>query len=303
MPTTRSGKQSNGDLPKDAPLSKKKTTAEIVDLDHKSTNYFLFTDMTPNSSVLWVSPSVTDLTGFTQEEMIGKSSYAFFHPDEIEAIQRNHVVNLSESVIARIMTVRFLNKSPDGQLFYRKMDFLINTCYDCCVVVGAHHEFNANSISFRQSAEDIVKIGPQGLIEVENWSTRKTVIMQMLSDTLTWENQADSLKEPRVCLILNRYTYKATIMFASMGSQEVLEHSDQELIGQSFFDFIINTPSDESHGISTLERVRHDVDYVKSCYNVHHLSFDWQSSPSPVHCEAVMTATWDGIVCVIRRKT
>lgn len=75
------------------------------------------------------------------------------------------------------MTVRFLCKERNGTQVYKKMDFLINVCYDCLVVVSANHEFSKDSISFRQSAEDRVKIGPTGALEVENWLTRKNVIL------------------------------------------------------------------------------------------------------------------------------
>jgi PAS domain S-box-containing protein len=39
---------------------------------------------------LYVSPACKDLTGFTPEEMEGKSPYDFFHPDMIKALQEDH---------------------------------------------------------------------------------------------------------------------------------------------------------------------------------------------------------------------
>ncbi|KAI3645921.1 hypothetical protein MP228_008849 [Amoeboaphelidium protococcarum] len=297
------------------PNNKRKKKAESPGVAHQSNgngfhalesqifrNYFYFTDMTPQATILWASPSSLDLVGRTPEEMVGKSCYAFLHPDELEAVRRNHVFSFAESVIARILTVRFLCKERDGTQVFKKMDFLINDCYDCFVIVSANHEFSKDSISFRQSAEDRVKIGPTGALEAENWLTRKHVTMQMLSDTLTWEQSSQTLKEPRVCLVLNRYTIKATIQFATAGAWEVLNCTDRELIGKSLYDFIKQSEEDQIHDVDVLERLKGQINFVKSSGSVHHFSFTWKSTHLPIECEGIITSTWDGLICVVRRK-
>ncbi|KAI3639774.1 hypothetical protein MIR68_002088 [Amoeboaphelidium protococcarum] len=231
-------------------------------------NYFFFTDLTPNATYLWVSPSCIDIVGRTPEEMVGKSSYAFLHPDELDA-------------------------NNDGKIPMQRAEWY---------TVSANHEFSKDSISFRQSAEDRVKIGPTGALEVENWLTRKNVILQMLSDTLTWEQGSKTPKEPRVCLVLNRYTIKATIQFATMGAQEVLNCTDRELIGRSLYDFIAQSEEDQLHDVDALERVKSEINFVKSSGSVHHFSFTWKSTPLPIECEGIITSSWDGLVCVVRRK-
>lgn len=45
----------------------------------------------PEGICLYVTPSVTRIQGFATEEMIGRSAYDFFHPDDVPRIERAHV--------------------------------------------------------------------------------------------------------------------------------------------------------------------------------------------------------------------
>ncbi|KAI3651175.1 hypothetical protein MP228_004656 [Amoeboaphelidium protococcarum] len=308
MPAVKRNKKSPSPQSKDAlPTNngvQNGSRASLLSDSQRAPNVFWFTDLTPNCTILWVSPSCYDLLGFREEEMVGKSGYAFVHPDDIEVTEKNHMFNLTESVIARIMTMRWLFKEKDGQLRYKLLDMAVNFCYDCLVVIGALHEYNQNSIAFRQSAEDLVRINACGST-IENWMSREKTVMRLLSDTLTWESSVSSTKEPRVCLILNRFTNKATIQFATMGAKEVLQSDDHELIGKSFLDFIADSADDTLHGIKSLDRVKSEIDFVRSSGNIHHLNFTWRNigtTWSMIECEAIITSTWDGLVCVIRRK-
>jgi PAS domain S-box-containing protein len=43
----------------------------------------LATDLTSNASILFVSDSIYDVLGYQPEEVLGKSCFAFFHPEEV----------------------------------------------------------------------------------------------------------------------------------------------------------------------------------------------------------------------------
>lgn len=43
-----------------------------------------------NAKYLYASPSVTEVTGYQPEELIGKSPYDFFHPDVLKKLQEDH---------------------------------------------------------------------------------------------------------------------------------------------------------------------------------------------------------------------
>ena len=55
--------------------------SEEEEEDRAWESYIMLTSLEPESPIVYVSPSVKDNLGFEPEEMMGKSSYAFLHPD------------------------------------------------------------------------------------------------------------------------------------------------------------------------------------------------------------------------------
>jgi diguanylate cyclase (GGDEF)-like protein/PAS domain S-box-containing protein len=58
---------------------------------------------------LFVSPSSQDISGFEPREMLGKSPYAFFHPEDIDRITAHHMASL-DSPTAPAITYRLRRK-------------------------------------------------------------------------------------------------------------------------------------------------------------------------------------------------
>lgn len=48
----------------------------------------------PDGTYLYVSPSVSDLLGYDPDEVVGRSAYDFFHPDDIGAVENSHDTDL-----------------------------------------------------------------------------------------------------------------------------------------------------------------------------------------------------------------
>jgi PAS domain S-box-containing protein len=57
---------------------------------------------TPDGIYIYVSPSMEKLTGYTQEEVIGKGAYDFFHPDDIKRIEESHLDILSTNSASKL---------------------------------------------------------------------------------------------------------------------------------------------------------------------------------------------------------
>ena len=49
-----------------------------------------------NARYLYCSPSVTEVTGYQPEDLIGKSPYDFFHPDMLKQLQEDHARSMAE---------------------------------------------------------------------------------------------------------------------------------------------------------------------------------------------------------------
>ncbi len=66
-----------------------------------------------DGTYLFVSPSIEDLTGFKPYELIGKSPYDFFHPDDLKLLQDRHQEVLSTQNDCTYISYRFLKKNGD----------------------------------------------------------------------------------------------------------------------------------------------------------------------------------------------
>jgi PAS domain S-box-containing protein len=66
---------------------------------------FLFR-LAPDATFLTVSPSVQRLLGYEPQEMIGRSSYDFVHPDDLSAARQNHDVLLSDGAPSCVLRMR-----------------------------------------------------------------------------------------------------------------------------------------------------------------------------------------------------
>jgi PAS domain S-box-containing protein len=61
---------------------------------------------------LYVSPSVRRLLGYAPSELIGRSAYEFFHPDDLTAIQNSHLTVLERPTV---FTVSYRIRMNNGQ--------------------------------------------------------------------------------------------------------------------------------------------------------------------------------------------
>ncbi|WP_367282385.1 sensor histidine kinase [Arcicella rosea] len=66
-----------------------------------------------DGTYLFVSPSIEDLTGFKPHELIGKSPYDFFHPDDLKLVKERHQEVLRTKGDSTYTSCRFLKKNGD----------------------------------------------------------------------------------------------------------------------------------------------------------------------------------------------
>ena len=71
----------------------------------------------PDGTYEWASPSVEPLLGYTPEDLIGRSPYDLFHPDEVEGLlEVSHMKLLGGEEPVTTLTHRFLHK--DGRYIW-----------------------------------------------------------------------------------------------------------------------------------------------------------------------------------------
>ncbi|KAF9959403.1 hypothetical protein BGZ70_008857 [Mortierella alpina] len=109
----------------------------------------------------------------------------------------------------------------------------------------------------------------------------------------TWN--ADGLDpEPRVCLILNRFSRNLGVMYASPSCESILHIDSEEITGKPFLLFV---------RADDLASFVEQTDVAKSSNMITHMRFWFQSPywPQEIPCEAMVLGSSDGLVIVMRR--
>ncbi len=77
-----------------------------------SANNFL-PDLSPEANILYASESIVDILGFQPAEVIGKSCFDYFHPEEIPFARTIHIRSVQMDKAASLHYARIQNR--EGQ--------------------------------------------------------------------------------------------------------------------------------------------------------------------------------------------
>jgi hypothetical protein len=120
--------------------------------------------------------------------------------------------------------------------------------------------------------------------------------MKRHHDAFTANSWDHKLLEPeaRVCLILNRFTRNLTVMYASSACEKVFHVDPNDIAGKPILLYI---------RADDLAPFVEQVDLIKSSASISQMRFWFQSPnwPREIPCEAIVFASADGIVAVVRR--
>jgi PAS domain S-box-containing protein len=257
-------------------------------------SFIIIYDNTAAASILFVSESVYDVLGFTPEELTGINGYELTHPQEREAIALIHTSNVGNEKMSSVTVYRSRHKYGH----YVQMDTVVHYCYDALICTNfaivsedcIKHKMRINS------ADEAYYIQHDGSIRLTGaWNDSQERMKQMLADKHPWgaNNQlAAKQQEPRFCLILNRYTDKSIIVFATKMCEQIVDLNQFDCIGKSLYDYI--GPQDK-------ESVKKQVELSKSTDIISRLRFDWAVGENKlVPLEAAVSCTYDGLVVVAR---
>lgn len=119
-------------------------------------------------------------------------------------------------------------------------------------------------------------------------------MLGMLQDQFDWEKNLPK-SEPRTCLVLNRFTKFASVLYATKSCKEVLGTDASDVVGKALYDFVADSAE-----------LCKQIDILRSNHTVSHVTFTWtgkgDTKENSVECEAVITSAWDGLMCIIRRR-
>ncbi|KAI8061959.1 hypothetical protein BDF21DRAFT_428872 [Thamnidium elegans] len=253
-------------------------------------NCIIIYDNTAQASVVFASESVYDILGYTPEELIGHPGYHFTHPDEHEALALIHTTNVDEQRMSSLTTYRSRHKNGT----YVQTDVIIHYCYDS--LVSTHFKVSSQDCLRRRmrinSADFAYFIQHDGTIQL-NDPQEKMTHLRAFKDLWGKDKKVKrKTQEPRFCLILNRYTAKCTIVFATKMCESLVELNQFNCIGKSLYDFV--SPQD-------YENVSKQIELSKSNDLISKIRFHWVTEENKlIQIESVVSCTYDGLVMVSR---
>ena len=266
-------------------------------------NFIAIYDGSANANFLFVSDSIKDCLGWSPQELLGQPGYILTHPEEREALASIHANNVKDERMSSVVSYHARHK--DGH--YVLIDNVIHFCYNLLISTNfvllpndsIKHAMRASS------ADESYMIQPDGAIRLTgNWShTHNNTIKHLLSKAYPWNVNANltNMQEPRFCLVLNRYTLQANIVFASSMCDDMVGMSQIHCIGDSIYQYVAQ---------QDVENVRHQIEITKAKGLISKLRFKWRGGnrtsddhheqETLIPIEAVISCTHDGLVLVAR---
>ncbi|KAF8963553.1 hypothetical protein BGZ46_000949 [Entomortierella lignicola] len=252
-----------------------------------SHSFLAFHELSEKLRFLWASPSVEDVLGYSAEEIVGKSPWDMVDDGDVP----NSFDALKENVMNDLVVTQLINRfrHKDGHLVYNLIVF--STCYNMIVVCqslishptseGEYQKLRAHSTAMTRivgdKSEEFARIKRHHeAFKSKSWNT------QFLEP------------EPRVCLLLNRFTRNLAIIYASPACEAVLQVDSNDIIGKPLLLFI------RSDDLAPFVEQMESVKAASSIVNMR-LWFQSPNSPTEVPCEAVVIGSTDAIMVIIRR--
>ncbi|KAL8780517.1 MAG: hypothetical protein Q9194_000875 [Teloschistes cf. exilis] len=188
------------------------------------TTFISIHDLSLDARLLYASQSIVDILGYTPQEVVGKSCWEYFHPDEIPFARAVHGrgVQLDKAAVLNYCQV----KNKDGRWVGCE-----------CVFTIVHDVIIACTSIFRRGLNSQKRATAAPVIRRLFSSSPRDPRYHMLSYISNKFSQdiPRHLHEPRAALFLNRFTRTLTIMYATNGLADILGITAEELNGKSFY--------------------------------------------------------------------
>ncbi|KAL2356542.1 hypothetical protein BJ546DRAFT_522252 [Cryomyces antarcticus] len=188
------------------------------------TTFITIHDLTPTARVLYSSDTIVDVLGYTPDEVINRSCWDFFHPEELPYAQHLHSRGLSLDKAAVLAYCQI--KDRQGQWIGCECCFTI--VYDVMIVCTSIYRRGEKSQKRALEAPIVRRMFS---------SSPKDPRYHMLSHISAKFSQPTKAQthEPRAALFLNRFTRTLTIMYATSGLAEIVGISGEAMKGRSFY--------------------------------------------------------------------
>ncbi|KAK6337707.1 hypothetical protein TWF696_001190 [Orbilia brochopaga] len=220
-------------------------------------------DLSADARIVYASDSVSDVLGYPPEDVVGLSCFDFFHPDELPFARKVHTrgIHLDRAAVLAYCRV----KHKDGS--FVNCETIFSVVYDVFVAATTVHVQTSKSQGRALTAPVIRRVFSSSP------NDPRYHMLTHLSTKFRMESSHDhNSHEPRVALILNRFTRSLTMLYVSHASQSIFGIPPEDLAGKSFFECI--HPDCLQEAVDALERAKEND-------SIAYLRFQWRDPLNP----------------------
>ncbi|RPB24614.1 hypothetical protein L211DRAFT_878378 [Terfezia boudieri ATCC MYA-4762] len=199
-------------------------------------------DLSPEARLVYASDSISDVLGYEPHEVVGKSLFSYFHPEEMPFAQTFHGRGVEMDKAAVLAYCRLKSKAGN---------------YICCEIVFTvvYSVVVAATSVYRQTNKSHERALKAPYIRRAFSSSPRDPRYHMLAHlSPKFSTPQAGQHEPRACLILNRFTRTLTILYATNILMDILDFPPHQAVGMSFFEFI--SPGCLQDAVEALERAK-----------------------------------------------
>ncbi|CAJ2512178.1 Uu.00g051930.m01.CDS01 [Anthostomella pinea] len=182
-------------------------------------------NLSPDANILFASESVVDILGWQPQNVQGKSSFDYFHPDEVPFARSVHSRGVLLDKAAVLHYARILSR--DGQWI---------SC-ECCFTV-VHDVLVACTSIYRRGERSQRRAYEAPQIRRIFSSSPRDPRYHMLEHLSPKFKMQPMEREPRAALILNRFTRTLNVMFATDAVASILGVEPDQIQNKSFYECI-----------------------------------------------------------------
>ncbi|KAK0718167.1 hypothetical protein B0T26DRAFT_644933 [Lasiosphaeria miniovina] len=194
-------------------------------MDPRDQTFMTIHNLTPEANILFASDSILDILGYHPDEVQGKSSFDYFHPDEVPLARSVHRRGVLLDKAAVLHYARILSR--DGRWV---------SC-ECCFTIVHDVLVACTSIYLRgEKSERRALEAPQ--VRRIFSSSPLDPRYHMLEHLSPKFRMPSMEREPRAALILNRFTLNLSIMFATSSVASILGLQPDDIKDRPFYDCI-----------------------------------------------------------------
>lgn len=188
------------------------------------TTFITIHDLSDDAHILYSSDSIVDILGHTPDEVVNRSVWQFFHPDELPLAKAQHSRGVRLDKAAVLSYCRLKNRQGE----WVGCECCFSVVYDvlvCCTSV------------YRQGMQSQKRAVEAPIVRKLFASSPKDPRYHMLSHLSTKFDlgHEDQTHEPRAALFLNRFTRTLTVMYATSGIEQIIGISSEAMKGRSFY--------------------------------------------------------------------